>query len=145
MFTERHIIEDEKVKKVCERNEQARFDRKLKEYQLSRGVLKNKSFNNVEEIIKEDEYQPIVFHLEKNVFKDTFDTAMFKKEKDTMLSPTRKKNDEEKRKKEIHAILSLEVNFTRTKKEKLEIFAEDDPYLVAEEFSKKYSKSLLFN
>lgn len=105
-----------------------------------KGVFKMKNFTNVEEIAKEDDYPPIVFHLEKNVYKDTFQTSNFSEKDTTMLSPTRKKNDEEKKKKEIHPILSLEVNITRTKKEKLEIFTEDDPYLVAEEFSNKFSK-----
>lgn len=133
------MIENDLIRKECERLQKARFDRKLKEYQISRGIYKPKAFNSVDEIMKEDDYQPIVFYLEKSVFKDTFDTAHFK-EKNQILSPTRKKNDEEKKKKEIKPVLSLEVNITRTKKEKLEIFAEDDPYLVAEEFSKKFSK-----
>lgn len=121
--------------------QKARFDRKLKEYQLSRGVYKVKSFNNVEEIMKEEDFTPIVFYLEKNAYKDTFENSRFNKEREKIVSPTRKKNDEEKLKQEVLPILSLEVNITRTKKEKLEIFTEDDPYLVAEDFSNKFSKS----
>lgn len=139
LFSERKIIENPIVQKELERFQKARFDRKLLEYQLSRGVnAKVKNFNSVEEIIKEEDFQPIVFHLEKSQYKDTFDTTPFKKERPKPQTPRNENNYSNSGK---MPVLSFEFNITRAKVEKIEIYADDDPYLFAEEFSSKFSKN----
>jgi hypothetical protein len=95
--------------------------------------------------MKEEDYQPIVFHIEKNSFKDTFDTTLFKKERPKPNVHHMK----EKEKIALHQrsgkspILNFDFNVSRTKVEKIEIYADDDPYLFAEEFASKFSKFFL--
>lgn len=128
------------VKKEYDRLQKARFDKKLQEFQMTRGVVINsKNFSSVEEIAKEDDYAPIVFHLEKNHFKDTFQTTPFKEDRLRLGSPRQEK---EKVAGEL-PILSFEFNVSRVRVEKIELFADDDPYLFAEEFSSKFSKLIL--
>ena len=143
LFCETHIIEQPLVKKEFQRLQEARFKRKLLEYQIEKGLshANTKKITSLEEIQKEEELAPIVFHLEKNHFKDTFDNSLFKGKK----SPPKKT---EKEKKVVNQdkipIVSFDFNVSRTKVEKIEIFADDDPYLFAQEFSTKYSKFFMF-
>jgi len=136
LFSERKIIENPLVKKEYDRLQKARFDRKLQDYKLQRGVVINtKNFNSVEEIAKEEDFVPICFHIEKHHFKDTFQTTQFREERQKIGSPRIEKERSEK-----IPILQFEFAVSRTKVEKIEIFADDDPYLFAEEFSYKFSK-----
>jgi hypothetical protein len=96
--------------------------------------------------MKEEDYQPIVFHIEKNRFKDTFDTTLFKKER----PKPNVHHAKEKERIAVHLrsgkspILNFDFNVSRTKVEKIEIYADDDPYLFAEEFASKFSKLYAF-
>lgn len=137
MFSEKKIIENSDVKKEYDRIQDARLKRKLKELQKEKGTyyVKTKNIKTAEDIQKEENVPQIVFHLERSRAKETFDTSLFN---DKKKEKPKKKADPNKK-----PIVSFDFNVSRTKVEKIEIFADDDTYLFAQNFAKKFSKFLL--
>ena len=134
------------MKKSVELKERARIEKKICEVQKKKGINNLKNLKNIEELLKEDNLPGFKFILEAKRDKDTFDTYKvshnFSPKSSLILTECKLYFLNDLVNKVSHApLLYLDVNIDNDKQEKIEIFSNDDPNLVAEAFAKKHSLS----
>lgn len=154
VFEENPLIHDEKVKQNMERLERARIERKIMEYQKKKGITDLKNFGNLEELLKEHELPGWQFGMEKKTYKDSIEISTMKAKKSENpnitrdgkiefilgFSHTMRKKTGSSQKEE--PLLNIEVNIdNKNRVERLQVFPNDDPNQVAEDFCSKFSLS----
>jgi hypothetical protein len=136
------ILEDEQVKKETDRLERARIEKKLADLIKKKGVLNLRNFNDIESIVKEDRnLRPFDCSIEVKSNKDTFN--IFRQEKRltaTSTSPVKKKYVQ----KSESPIPMLSINIDMGDRiEKINIYPQDDPMVIAEYFCTTHSNYIL--
>ncbi len=80
MFTNKNIQAYEISKKNIERLERARIEKKIADIQKQTGITNLNQINNIDTLLRENNYPSWNFTLEKKLHKDTFDdTSRFNK------------------------------------------------------------------
>jgi len=146
VFEVNPLIHDEVVKKEVQRLEQARIEKKLDELQKKKGITNIKLFKNIDSIIKEEDLTAMQFSIEKKTYKDTFDHKDIYTRKSKSITPSRDTFNQTMRFKGkssgVQPLLYIDVNIDESNhQEKLEIYPNDDPMIVSENFCLKYGLS----
>lgn len=89
IFTNKTIEAYEVSKKNVERFERARIEKKIAEIQKQTGITNLNQINNIDTLLKENNYPSWKFNLEKKSCKDTFDNTV------RFLRTDEKKNETE--------------------------------------------------
>jgi len=144
VFEVNPLLHDELVKKEVDRFERARVEKKIQELQKKKGINNIKQYN-IDELIKEEELPCWNFAMERKNHRETIETTN-RNEKKAQSNSTRqefkKTVRETKMEMKREVLLNIEVNIDDSERvEKLEIFPNDNPLVVVEEFCKKFDLS----
>jgi hypothetical protein len=151
VFEVNPLIHDKFVEKEVKRFEKARIERKIVEIQKKKGINNLKTVKNLEELLVDEDYPSMTFEIEKRTYKDNID-VMNRSERITQSNAT--KNEFMKtvvggksviKQTTREPLLNIEVNIDDNNRiEKLEIYPNDDPMHVADEFCSKYGNFKIF-
>jgi hypothetical protein len=138
------MINKELVEREVKRIEKARLERKILEAQKKKGIYNLKALKNVDTLLDDEELPSFNHSIERKFHKDTIDS--FNR---SQIMKTETKSDFFKTFRNTRTsfgepLLNIEVNIDdKNTVEKLEIFANDDPVMVAKNFCEKYGNSFL--
>ena len=133
------MINKELIEKEVKRIEKARLEKKIIESQKKKGIYNLKGLKNYDSLLDEEELPNFNHSLEKRFFKDTIESMNKSQSIKTESKSDFFKTFRNTRTSLREPLLKIEVNIDdKNGVEKLEIFAEDDPLIVAKDFCEKY-------
>ena len=142
-------MNDKAIDKEVKRIEKARIERKINELQKKKGINNLKELKNLDALLIDEELPSWNFSIERRFFNDTIEmeTQMKTEFKNNMtftkedFNRTVRHNKTNRLSRE--PLLKIEVNLDENNRvQKLEIYSNDDPSRVAENFAKKYGKNI---
>jgi hypothetical protein len=142
VFEVNPLAHDKYIEKEYNRFEKARVEKKLTEIQKKKGVTNLKILKNLDALLLDDALPNMNFQIEKRFNKETIENQnkSEKRKKSAMNTSDFFKTTNTKAR---EPLLNIEVNIDdHNRVEKLEIYSEDDPILVADKFCHKYGKIL---
>jgi len=133
------------VEREIKRLERARIEKKIFEDQKRKGLNNLKGIKSIDDVIEEENYKTWNFSIEKKTYKDTIQNLNKDEKFNSQQSKAEFFNTLRKTKLSKHLnepLLSIEVKIDGTQQiEKLDIYPNDDPVNIANEFCKKFSIS----
>jgi hypothetical protein len=132
------------VKKQSDLLERARIEKKLADLIKKKGILNLKNLKDIETIVKEEKnLKPFDCSIEVKTNKDTFTSNKYEKPVLTTKATLSPKKRPKKHSSSPIPMLSINIEMGG-KVEKIHIYPQDDPLVVAENFCTHHS-NILYN
>ncbi len=133
------MVDKELVEREVKRIEKARLERKIVEVQKKKGIYNLKGLKNIDALLDDEELPTWNHALERKFHKDTLENFNVTQSSKSDTRSDFLKTFRHTKTSLREPLLNIEVNIDdKNGVEKLEIYADDDPMLVAKDFCEKY-------